>query len=291
MQQSFDFHVHSWYSYDAHLSPEQIFDRAEEAGLTAIAIADHHNMDGFAAFEAAADAHPAVAWVPAMEVSAHTTWGEFDFVALGVPPDAPWRLADVIDRYRDWMRELNRRLLAGFEALDVPFGEAEKQQMLSTWRPGPAGKFQGEVRLPNRGLMPWLIERGYLADEQGYGAFFRRVLDGVGGYPPVPPATEVLPRFAEVGATLILAHPGGFLQRHGAAEFARLVWQAGVHGIESGHKSHTPEQNAAYAEFAGRHDLLVSGGSDVHFVRELSSLGDHGCTATAAAGLLTRLGL
>ncbi len=291
MQQSYDFHMHSWYSYDAHLSPEQLFAQAAEAGLTAIAVTDHHNMDGFGAFAEASEAHPSVRWVPAVEVSAHTRWGEFDFVALGVPLDAPAKLADVVDLYRDWMRELNRRLLAGFLSIGVPFGEAEKNEMLAAWRPGPAGEIQGEVRIPNAGLLAWLLEQGFLADEQDYAALFNRALDEVGGYPPVPAANEVLPRFAEMGAALILAHPGAFLARRGDRELERLVAEAGVHGIEAGHLSHTPEQTALYAEFAVKRGLLLSGGSDVHFVGDLSKLGNHYCTASQAANLLSRLGL
>ncbi len=291
MQCGFDFHIHSYYSYDAHLSPEQIFSKAQAAGLRALAIADHHNMDGFAAFRAAAEAHPSVRWVPAMEISAGTQWGEFDVVALGLPEDAPDRLADVIDRYRRWMRDFNRCLLAGLAALGVPFGRSEADEMLATWRPGPGRDSQGEVRLPNRGLRPWLAERGYIRADSEFGEFMSRALNHGGGRPALPRAEEVLPRFRQLGAVLLLAHPQRFLEDRGEEELARLLDKTGMDGIEAGHTAHTPEQASAYFAFARRRGLLVSGGTDTHFPAELDHLGRHLCDQEAARPLMQRLGL
>ena len=204
----FDFHVHSWYSYDAHLSPDELLAAAESAGLEALAIADHHNMDGFAAFAEAAAAHPTVRWIPAMEVSIATETAEFDIVALEVPADAPQRLAEVVDLYRRWMRDFNRCLLAGFAELGIPFGRAEADRMLDEWRPGPARATQGEVRLPNRGLRPWLVEHGALAPEGDYAELLSRALEVGGGRPALPRAEDVMPPFKALGAVLLLAHPG-----------------------------------------------------------------------------------
>ncbi|KKL21904.1 hypothetical protein LCGC14_2440790, partial [marine sediment metagenome] len=228
MQRQFDLHVHSWYSYDATVSPERVFGAAEAAGVTAVAIADHHNMDGFEAFAAAAREYPAVRWVPAMEASVGTDFGGFDVVALGVPPDAPRRLAEVVDEFRRWMRTFNRRLLVGFEALGVPFAREQAQEMLSGWRPGPAKAIQGEVRLPNVGLKAWLIERGVIAGEDAFSPLIQKAFERADGRPPLPRAEDVLPRFQAVGAALILAHPGGFLARHGPDELDALIRQTGV---------------------------------------------------------------
>lgn len=260
--------------------------------MTALAITDHHNMDGFEAFREAARAFPAVKWVSGMEVSVSTQWGEFDIVALGVRDDAPARLADVVDRYRDWMREFNRVLLDGFKALNVPFGQEEKDCMLANWRPGPAVSEQGEVRLANNGLKPWLIERGVIANEAEFGQLMWEACERAGGKPPLPPAEAVLPRFRELGAVFILAHPKFFLEREGEAAFEALVEGTDVDGIEAGHAKHTDEQAASYMEFAGRRGLLISGGTDTHFPRELNEgdlIGRHKCSDELAAPLLERL--
>jgi len=44
MSRRHDFHVYSWWSYDAHLSPEEIFGAADAAGPTAVATTDHHTL-------------------------------------------------------------------------------------------------------------------------------------------------------------------------------------------------------------------------------------------------------
>jgi len=225
-----------------------------------------------------------------MEASVSTDWGEFDVVALAAPPDAPDRLADVIDRYRDWMRRLNACLLRGFETLGVPFGRSDADEMLATWRPGPAGGVQGEVRLPNLGLRPWLLAHEVISAEAEYGGFFGRALSAGGGRPPLPRCEEVLPRFQELGAVLIVAHPKRFLAANGEAGMDALIAQTGADGVEAGHASHTPAEFRQYRDYARGRGLLVSGGSDVHFHADLPELGRHGCDESDAAPLLARLG-
>jgi predicted metal-dependent phosphoesterase TrpH len=287
----FDLHVHSWYSYDAHLSPEELFAAAEGAGIEALAIADHHNMDGFAAFAEAAAAHPAVRWIPAMEVSVATEDAGFDIVALNVPLDAPQRLAEVVDRYRRWMRDFNRCVLAGFAEMGIPFGRGEADRMLDEWRPGPARATQGEVRLPNRGLRPWLVEHGALASGGEYSALLERALEIGGGRPPLPRAEDVMPRFKALGAALMLAHPGRALEARGEAGMDEIVAATQVDGIEVGHTSHTGEQVGRYVRYAGARGLLMSGGTDVHFHADLPEIGRHHCRDEWAAALMRRLGM
>lgn len=291
MQRSYDFHVHSWYSYDAQISPAEIFAAAEGAELAALAVTDHHNMDGFGAFAEAAQAHPSVRWVPAMEVSVETSWGWKDIVALGLPVDAPQRLAGIVDRFRRWQRDVNRDLLDGFEAMGVAFDRAQAEDLLNSWRPGPGTSTQGEVRLPNIALRDWLIAHDIIEDHAGFVRLTGRAFEAVGGKTKLPPAGEVLPPFKDLGGVLILAHPSGFLDDRGEKELDAMIRETGVDGIEAGHRCHSPERFAGYLEFARRRGLLVSGGTDVHFADELPLLGEHHCTEEHLAALLERLRL
>ncbi|HUU23054.1 MAG TPA: PHP domain-containing protein [Phycisphaerae bacterium] len=290
-RQTFDLHVHAWYSYDAHLAPEQIFAAAAEKGVAVAAIADHHNMDGLDDYARAAEGFSAVRLVRAMEISVDTDLGAFDVVALGVPADAPRRLADVVDTYRTWMRDLNQRILAGFRAVGVPFGPAEAQEMDRSWRPGPGPAAQGEVRLPNVGLTEWLLGRGVIGSAKEFGALMKRALAAVGGRPAMPGFRDVLPRFTAVGAVLILAHPQALLARVGEEAVVRFLAEAGIDGVEAGHIGHTQQQAEAYADLARRHGLYISGGSDIHFPPDIDRLGDHRCQPAWAAPLLERLGV
>ncbi len=288
---SFDLHVHAWYSYDARLAPEQIFAAAAKGGVNVLAITDHHNMDGLADYARTAGDFPTVRWIRGMEITVSTDWGFSDVVALGTPHDAPRRLADVVDTYRRWMRDLNQRLLAGFQIIGVPFGPDQARHMDRTWRPGPAPAVQGEVRLANVALADWLHEHGLIQRPQEFGDLVNRALVVAGGRPPIPRHEDVLPRFKAVGAVLVLAHPGGLLARVGDKAFARFLAEGGFDGIEAGHTSHTREQAARYLDFARRHDLYVSGGSDIHFTPDLGRIGRHLCEERWVRPLLERLGI
>ncbi|HHN46369.1 MAG TPA: PHP domain-containing protein [Planctomycetes bacterium] len=273
MSFAFDFHVHSWFSYDALLAPAEAFKAARRLGVSAIAITDHYNMDGFGAFRAASAASPGVTWVPGMELSVATSFRDRDVVALGVPRNAPELLEDVVMCYRAWMRNYNRALLAGFEALGIPFGEEEKHYLLDTSRPGEASSIQGEVRLPILPLEAWLVNAGVISDRMEFSGLVERAMKAVGGMPPLPDADNVLPRFRKLGALLILAHPQRFLEEYGEKCLDALVEETGVEGIEAGHLAHSEAQAGRYVEYAERRGMLVSGGTDTHLPGEAQFIG------------------
>lgn len=68
------------------------------------------------------------------------------------------------------------------------------------------------------------------------------------------------------GGVCLVAHPGrddGFLT-YNAALFDELRSVASIDGLEVYYPAHTPAQVAMYQEYAQRHSLLVSAGSDSH---------------------------
>lgn len=78
-------------------------------------------------------------------------------------------------------------------------------------------------------------------------------------------AESLIRRMHEAGALVYLAHP---LQP--AGDFTRLdrllvdLRLAGLDGIEALYKPYPREERSRLAQLAGRHDLLVVGGSDFH---------------------------
>ena len=83
----FDFHLHTCWSYDATAPVEYYFAAAEAAGMSHIAITEHHHMDSFAEVREAAARHPQVAYIPAAELTVYTELGTFDMVCLNMPRD------------------------------------------------------------------------------------------------------------------------------------------------------------------------------------------------------------
>src|SRR6056297_608408 len=104
-----DLHLHSSFS-DGALAPAQLVARAGEAGLRAIAIADHDNVDGVS--EAlTAGRRAGIEVVPAVELS--IVWGDRqDLHLLGyeIDPLDP-ALGRELRDFRDFRADRSRRIL------------------------------------------------------------------------------------------------------------------------------------------------------------------------------------
>ena len=55
---SFDFHLHTCWSYDASATAEEYFALASSRGVGWLAVTEHHQMDSLAEVSAAGAAHP-----------------------------------------------------------------------------------------------------------------------------------------------------------------------------------------------------------------------------------------
>jgi len=75
---AYDLHLHSVWSYDALAEVEPYFRRAEELGVRAIAVTEHHNLDSIAETLAAAARYPRVRMIPAAELTVTTSLGPAD---------------------------------------------------------------------------------------------------------------------------------------------------------------------------------------------------------------------
>ena len=64
---SFDFHLHTCWSYDATCPVETYFEMAEKLNVSHIAITEHHQMDSLPEVVAAAQKHPTVNYIPSAE--------------------------------------------------------------------------------------------------------------------------------------------------------------------------------------------------------------------------------
>lgn len=80
-----NFHCHSSFS-DGHLPPEQLARRLAQSGVRFAALTDHDTVEGQAPFKAAC-AREGIGFVPGLEMSAQTTFGEVHLLAYGFDPE------------------------------------------------------------------------------------------------------------------------------------------------------------------------------------------------------------
>lgn len=260
-----DLHTHSTAS-DGGDTPEEVVRKAKALNLAAVALTDHDTMDGHeAALTAGRDIGMKV--IPGCELS--STFGNlrFHIVGLWVPRDnGPFNkmLADLREKRQD----RNTRIIEKLRALG--FDISLEEVVAESARSKTDGKV-GSVGRPH--IASVLTRKGYVRDNRE--AFDKYLKQGKKAWLPkeVLPTDEACHRLAEIGATVVLAHP--FLEqkdgRPRPAEIdeavARLV-PHGLNAIEVLHPAHTPEDEKAALEIAARHWLLPSGGSDYHAAKK-----------------------
>jgi predicted metal-dependent phosphoesterase TrpH len=126
MQLEVDLHVHSQYSYDSMITPEELVLYARRCGLSAVAIVDHDRIDG--SLKIAKDADYLI--IPGIEISSL----EGHILGLNVHELIPSRLgaAETVDKIHEnggvavachpvtfFKKSLGRRIDAKFDALEV----------------------------------------------------------------------------------------------------------------------------------------------------------------------------
>jgi len=243
-----DLHLHTTYS-DGRWSPESLLDYLlrEQFGLAAIT--DHDRTDTVAAIQQLAlDKHLPV--LVGAEMT--TTWkGELtDLLCLGFDPDhnALNELCqDVLRRQQENTQQVYEKLRRkGYtlppEALPALLAKPSAEQP--------------------HAFVALLKELGYGLGEPSAGSIVWRA--GCRFETNEPAA--VVEAVHQSGAVCLLAHPG---HKDGFVTFdVQLLdefrQEAPIDGLEVYHTLHTPAQTEMYLEYARRHQLLVSAGSDSH---------------------------
>lgn len=243
-----DLQLHSTAS-DGSDAPSEVVRRAARKGFSAIALTDHDTMEGVPEAQAEATAL-GLELIPACELSAlDDSERQIDILAYGV---------------------------------DV--GDVEFQATLNTIRSGRLGRAYLMVqRLNELGYAVSWERVQAIAGGENIGrphvaramvearvvpsvkdAFTSEfILDGGRCYVQrvkISPA-EAIDQIHRAGGVAVAAHPG----RTGLTdeEVASLA-ASGMDGIEAHYPRHSRAETARFLELAGRHDLLITGGSDDH---------------------------
>ncbi len=240
-----DLHLHTTFS-DGTESPERIVELARQAGLSAMAITDHDNVDAFPIAQRAAAKH-GIELITGIEMSAsaenlevHLLGFLIDLAHPGLVKHLDVQKARRVERVHEMVGRLNK---AGVRI--------EAAEVLTL-----AG--EGTVGRPHVARV--LLKHGYITSLP---EAFQKYIgpDNPGFVPgsPLPPAL-IIRVIREAGGVPVLAHPI-YLKRDALIEtFVR----DGLVGIEAYHSGHAPDVVRRYEQLADRLGLLKTGGSDFH---------------------------
>jgi predicted metal-dependent phosphoesterase TrpH len=240
-----DLHCHSTAS-DGECAPAEVAQRAQQAGLTAIALTDHDTTDGVAA-AAAAGAPLGVRVVPGCEFSVKAPWGELHLLGYFLPlGDAA--LEAFLKETRAARRRRGEQIVAKLQGLGVPIALSDVDAQAKG----------GAVGRPH--VARALVECE--ASDNISDAFGRYLGRGRPAYveKPLPRLSDVADLLHAVGAVAVAAHLGD----HGTEGQLRQFQEQGLDGLEVRHPSHAPSVEQRLTRIAERLGLGISGGSDWH---------------------------
>lgn len=224
--------------------------RAQAAGLAAIALTDHDTTDGVAA-AAREGARLGVRVVPGCEFSVRAPWGELHLLAYFLPP-GDGRLQAFLQETRDARRRRCEQMVAKLQALGVAITFEDLRADGAMGRPHVARA---------------LVDCGASSDiREAFRHFLGR---GRPAYveKPLPTLARVAELVHAVGGLVVAAHLG----EHGSEGQLRVFRDDGLDGVEVRHPSHPPVVEQRLTTLAERLGLGISGGSDWHGDSEYGS--------------------
>lgn len=251
-----DLHAHTNFS-DGTCTPEELVALGLEAGLSALVLCDHNNVDGLPRFLAAAEGTSLQA-VPAVELST-------DYA----PPGEKVRELHIVglfieQSHYEAVRQLVAPQLLLKEQSNIRTIENLAKEGIRLDYPAIKASTPGGV--VNRAIIARaMLEKGYVAsiDE----AFERWLSSKLGYYQESDHigAHEALRFLRSIGAVPVLAHPFLSLKTPELLEgFLPGAIEAGLQAMETHYSKFSPEQTAQACAIADRFGLLHSGGSDFH---------------------------
>jgi len=247
-----DLHLHSTCS-DGLYSPREVVRLAAEAGLAAIALCDHDNVDGIDA-ALAAGAELGVEVISGVELS--TVWEKFsDLHLLGYGFDHHHtELKTSLAEFRDFRERRNERIV---ERINERLAGEKRGAIAFEKVLARAG---GTVGRPH--IAQELIAAGYVKNTE---EAFQRYLVPCNVEKRFFPFSEAIDLVHRAGGVAVLAHPPFVTSdRKVLGELLDTFFSLGLDGVEAWNSGASRHDIEWYITLARRRNLLVTGGSDFH---------------------------
>lgn len=255
-----DLHTHSDAS-DGTEPAAEVMRQAARAGLGTVALTDHDTVSGWGPAAAAAR-ELGITLIPGVEFSAQLGPASVHVLGYLIDP-AHAELEAEMAQTRVERLERAERMVERIAA-DYPLSWDD---VLSHAEPGAT------VGRPH--IADALVTKGIVPDRS---AAFESILHWQGGYyrPHIaPPPKRAVELIRAAGGVPVLAHPATRGRRAMSTDAIGELVEAGLMGLEIGHRENDEPGRATLRHHAKVHDLIVTGSSDYHGAGKPNRLGEH----------------
>ena len=259
-----DLHMHTLLS-DGTDTPEQVLQRAREAGMTLFSVTDHDSIESSRLLPPLlSEGDPR--FLPGVEFSCRDELGKYHILGYGYAPDGPAIGAVVEKGHGLRMKKVRARLAFLADAFGFSFPEAEVDALLSLNNPGK----------PHIGNL--MVRHGYAPTKD---EAIRNYIDKLRLPNEYIRPEEAIEGILRAGGIPVLAHPAYgsgdqlILGEEMDSRIRRLMG-FGLQGLEAYYSGFTDKLRQQILSFAKRYGLYVTAGSDYHGANKLVQLGDTG---------------
>ena len=240
-----DLHLHTRFS-DGTFTPEELVWHAQKHGLACIALTDHDTVEGCDR-AAAAGAKAGVEFIPGTELTAEL--GDTEVHIIGYFLDTQNQLLlEKIAKFQAVRQNRIHEMVAALNLIGIPLRAESVFALANCKSPGRPHVARAMVKEKLIGNLDEAFER-YL--KKGRPAWVPKTKMS---------ALEAVELIHQADGLAVMAQPG---LNHNDGIIPELV-EAGLDGIECFHTKHSTTMVERYLEFAEKHHLLVTGGSDCH---------------------------
>ena len=264
-----DLHIHTRTGSDGNLPIEEVFQEAKNRNIDLISITDHDFIDCQKRAIALARKH-GISYITGVELNVTFHYPEgnkgvsLDF--LGYEYDiGNQELQDKLQLIKEYRRRRARQIL---QNLNVEFDKEGIERFTEADLRKIEDSVDGVFGRPH--IANYLVEKGIVKDKQE--AFDKYLVKcDVPKYPLSLAEASQLIRNA--GGKLIHAHPGDsngtslVSITHDLEEQTKVIEKymlQYIDGVECWHTEHDEKTTAHYIEFARKHNMFMTGGSDCH---------------------------
>lgn len=237
-----DLHLHTTKS-DGIWPPDRLFAEIRARDLRIFSITDHDCVD---AYPVPGDLQDRV--IPGLEVDSHHGGHTVHLLAYGIS-DKTAALLNALQAQRADRRRRMNDMVARLNLLGIAIHIDDV-----------AAQASGATSLGRPHLARALVARGLVATVQE--AFDRYIADEGDGYVALDRLTSerIVGLIHESGGVAVVAHP---MRLRDPAHLEQL-FELGIDGVEVLHPTADPAAQRMLRDFAAKHGLLVTGGSDFH---------------------------